>query len=227
MAGCDPLNSTSRKFSYSSAVGNCLRKSASAWLMRAEGIVIFRRCASWYTNSSKMIICSAPLRISGSSSLGTVPPCWRAYGNIVKISRCRSRSVKTAPFTRATGCTVDWIDTGAALTAAVGACDATWANVATLTRSTVPIRRADFIATFLPTSKMRGEISSLPFRVEVIRTSFQRCCRSSRWLRHHGTGGRTAPSGWSSASCCPGCKDHARRTSWRSCPPVDQSSLRS
>src|SRR5579864_280422 len=38
------------------------------------------------------------------------------------------------------------METGAALAVAVGACDATWAGIATLARSTAPITSADFIA---------------------------------------------------------------------------------
>jgi len=53
---------------------NCPLKLCSSRVMRAGAIVIFRRTASWYTSSSKMIIWSAPCRISFSSFFGK-PPC--------------------------------------------------------------------------------------------------------------------------------------------------------
>ncbi len=58
------------------------------------------------------------------------PLCTRAYGKIVNISRSRSRSVSTAPFTRTTGRPTGWNITlesdGAWIT--TGAWEATWAE---------------------------------------------------------------------------------------------------
>src|SRR5579859_3950860 len=67
----------------------------------------------------------APVRMSASMPLGIAPLCCRAYGKIVYSSRTRSRSVSTAPLTRATGFATIC---GAALgcgVAAVGACELT------------------------------------------------------------------------------------------------------
>src|SRR5690242_817131 len=44
----------------------------------------------------------------GSISFGN-PLCWRAYGKIRYISRSKSRSVNTLPFTRATGLASVWV----------------------------------------------------------------------------------------------------------------------
>src|SRR5271165_539853 len=84
------------------------------------------------------------------------------------ISRSRSRSVSTTPFTRATGLSVTWrgAPCGAVVFAtAVGACEATWAEAAdSATRSRAPMGSWRFM---IPRSilarrfrKKRGEYSS-------------------------------------------------------------------
>src|SRR5450631_3062313 len=81
-----------------------------------------------------MIILSAPSRICGARSLG-IPLCWLAYGKIAYSSRTRSVSVRTEPFTMATGLPAAFGTSGAdtgcdGWLRIVGACDATWALAA-------------------------------------------------------------------------------------------------
>src|SRR5271166_7043044 len=99
-----------------------------------------------------MIICSAPLRMPGAISAGMLPLCCLAYGKMAYSSCNRSRSVRTTPFTRATGFPetrgADVAETG--LATAVGACEATWAFAADReSRSTAQMGSWYFIVSFL------------------------------------------------------------------------------
>src|ERR1035437_6601113 len=82
------------------------------------------------------------------------------------ISRSRSRSVSTAPFTRATGlsltCSGDvWAESMFAI--AVGACEATWADAAESATARNPqIGSRYFIFPRLPSSQKKGRVSLSP-----------------------------------------------------------------
>ncbi len=84
-----------------------------------------------------MIICNAPLRMPGSISGGMPPLCCRAYGKMAYSSCSRSRSVNTAPLTRATGLpvTLGAAAVEAGLRTEVGAWEATWASAAARDRT--------------------------------------------------------------------------------------------
>src|SRR5580693_2790491 len=77
-----------------------------------------------------MIISSAPWRIPASCALGN-PLCCFAYGKMAYISRSKSLSVRTVPFTLATGfpvgCSVA-VWKAEVFAPVVGACEATWAT---------------------------------------------------------------------------------------------------
>src|ERR1035441_6916838 len=101
------------------------------------------------------------------------------------ISRSRSRSVSTAPFTRATGLSLTRTADGGtaevwgvfAFATAVGAWEATWADAAvSATRSTAQIESWYFIRPRLPilskteSEKKKGEKFSPPFYTTAIFT---------------------------------------------------------
>src|SRR5215472_7744792 len=95
-----------------------------------------------------MIISSAPCRLAASCDLGN-PLCCRAYGKIVYISRSRSRSVSTAPFTLATGLSLTssgevCAEAGVPLATVVGGCDANCADTMAAPRK-IERKSCDFI----------------------------------------------------------------------------------
>src|SRR5579863_4402386 len=104
--------------------------------------------------------------MDASCALGN-PLCCLAYGKMANISRSRSRSVSTAPLTRATGLSLTCNgDTGEAVAdgipTMVGVWEATWAAAAAAT-SRIQIESSYLINSSLVTSEKRGEINLSPW----------------------------------------------------------------
>src|ERR1700722_12421297 len=126
-----------------------------------------------------MIISSAPSRMEASCALGN-PLCCLAKGKMVYISRRRSRSVRTAPLTRATGLSLACA--GAAAEAAGGARtggagEATWAVGGGAGASTMQMENLYFI---IPRLLLVPSASSFTSR-HLVMTQKKRGGKSSPW----------------------------------------------